>query len=35
VPAEAFRLTPELVLVLLATLMVVAAWWRYRERDIG
>lgn len=35
VPAEAFRPTPEVVLVLLATLLLVAAWWRYRERDIG
>jgi ABC-2 type transport system permease protein len=35
VPAESFHVAPELVLVLLATLMVVAAWWRYRERDIG
>jgi ABC-2 type transport system permease protein len=35
VPAEAFQLTPELVLVLLATLLVATAWWRYRQRDIG
>jgi ABC-2 type transport system permease protein len=35
VPAEPFHLGPELVLTLLATLLVVTAWWRYRERDIG
>jgi len=35
VPAESVRLTPEVVLTLLATLVVLAAWWRYRERDIG
>lgn len=35
VPAEPFRLGPELLLALLATLLLVVAWWRYRERDIG
>jgi ABC-2 type transport system permease protein len=35
VPAETFQVTPELVLVVLATLLVATAWWRYRERDIG
>jgi ABC-2 type transport system permease protein len=35
VPAEPFRAGPELVLTLLATLLVIGAWWRYRERDIG
>jgi len=35
VPAESFQVGPELVLVVLATLLVATAWWRYRERDIG
>jgi ABC-2 type transport system permease protein len=35
VPAEPFRLLPEVTLTLIATLAVVVAWWRYRERDIG
>ena len=35
VPAESFRLLPEAALTLLATLLVVMAWWRYRARDIG
>ncbi|MGC4111725.1 MAG: hypothetical protein QM747_15175 [Nocardioides sp.] len=35
VPAEAFRIAPEVVLTLLAMILVLAAWWRYRERDIG
>jgi ABC-2 type transport system permease protein len=35
VPAEQLHVTPLLTLTLLATLLVVAAWWRYRERDIG
>jgi ABC-2 type transport system permease protein len=35
VPAESFQVGPELVLVVLATLVVATAWWRYRERDIG
>jgi ABC-2 type transport system permease protein len=35
VPAQTFHVTPELVLTLLATLLLIAAWWRYRERDIG
>lgn len=35
VPAEPLRLMPEVVLTLLATLLVIMAWWRYRERDIG
>jgi ABC-2 type transport system permease protein len=35
VPAETFKTTPELVLVVLATCLVATAWWRYRERDIG
>jgi ABC-2 type transport system permease protein len=35
VPAEPFRLLPEGTLTLIATLAVVVAWWRYRERDIG
>jgi ABC-2 type transport system permease protein len=35
VPAEAFRPAPEAALLLAATLLVVTARWRYRERDIG
>jgi ABC-2 type transport system permease protein len=35
VPAEAFRPVPEVALLLVATLLVVTARWRYRERDIG
>jgi ABC-2 type transport system permease protein len=35
VPAETFKTTPELVLVVLATCLVATAWWRYRARDIG
>jgi hypothetical protein len=35
VPAESFRLGQELGLVVVATLLLVVAWWRYRERDIG
>lgn len=35
VPAESVRAVPELALTLLATLLLAAAWWRYRERDIG
>jgi ABC-2 type transport system permease protein len=35
VPAETFRLGPEVGLVALALLLVATAWWRYRERDIG
>jgi ABC-2 type transport system permease protein len=35
VPAEPLRVAPEVTLVVLATLLVVTAWWRYRERDIG
>lgn len=34
-PVEAFRGTPALVLTALAALTLVAAWWRYRSRDIG
>ncbi len=35
VPAESFAWTPELVLTAIAAALVAAAWWRYRERDIG
>jgi ABC-2 type transport system permease protein len=35
VPAQEFRAGPELALVLAATLLLIVAWWRYRERDIG
>jgi ABC-2 type transport system permease protein len=35
VPAESFGVLPEAGLVLLATLLVVVARWRYRTRDIG
>jgi ABC-2 type transport system permease protein len=35
VPAEPLRVMPELGLTLLATLLLITAWWRYRERDIG
>ncbi|MGA8245430.1 MAG: ABC transporter permease [Nocardioides sp.] len=35
VPAESFSWTPELVLTAIAVALVAAAWWRYRERDIG
>ena len=35
VPAESFRIGPELMLTVIATLAVTGAWWRYRERDIG
>ncbi len=35
VPAEPFSATPELALTAIAAALVAAAWWRYRERDIG
>ncbi|HEX4470902.1 MAG TPA: hypothetical protein VH085_02960 [Nocardioides sp.] len=35
VPAQPLHALPEVLLTLLATLLVLAAWWRYRERDIG
>jgi ABC-2 type transport system permease protein len=35
VPAESFSWSPELVLTAIAATLVGAAWWRYRERDIG
>lgn len=34
-PAEPFALAPALVLTGVAAALLVAAWWRYRERDIG
>jgi ABC-2 type transport system permease protein len=34
-PVEPFRPLPSLVLTLLAAGCLVAAWWRYRSRDIG
>jgi ABC-2 type transport system permease protein len=34
-PVEAFRATPLVVLTALAAGCLVAAWWRYRSRDIG
>ena len=34
-PVEAFRATPLAVLTALAAGCLVAAWWRYRTRDIG
>ena len=34
-PVEAFRGTPLAVLTVLAAGCLVAAWWRYRSRDIG
>jgi len=35
VPAESLRVLPEVLLLLLAAGLVVAAGWRYRTRDIG
>jgi hypothetical protein len=35
VPAESLAIGPELALVALAAVLVAAAWWRYRTRDIG
>jgi ABC-2 type transport system permease protein len=34
-PVERFRPLPSLVLTALAALCLVAAWWRFRSRDIG
>lgn len=34
-PVESFAPLPELVLTTLATVLTLAAWWRFRERDIG
>jgi hypothetical protein len=35
VPADSVAWTPELALTAIAAALVAAAWWRYRERDIG
>ena len=35
VPVETFSATPALGLTALAAVCLVAAWWRYRSRDIG
>ena len=34
-PVEAFAPTPALVMTLLAAVVLLVAWWRYRARDIG
>jgi ABC-2 type transport system permease protein len=34
-PVEPFAVGPELLLSLLGAVLMLAAWWRCRERDIG